>query len=61
VTFEAWKSWKFGQVRDAILLGVGVSGIVWSTLAEETDRPALLAVFVACVGLAPFLSLTRRD
>ena len=61
MTFDAWKSWRFAQVRDATLLILGVLGIVWSTLAEDTDRPALLAVFVACVGLAPFLSLARKD
>ena len=41
--------------RDLVLFIVGVVGIFWQTAFEEIDRPYLLAVFVACVGLPTYL------
>lgn len=46
--------------RDLVLFAVGVAGIVWSTVIEEVDRPYLLAIFAACVGLPTYLATARR-
>lgn len=46
--------------RDGILFVIGVVGILWETIGEESDRPYLLAVFAACCGLPVFLNLDER-
>lgn len=50
----------FHPTRDGILFTVGVLGIVWETLGEEIDRPYLLAVFSAMVGLPVFLHTDEK-
>ena len=42
--------------RDLILFLIGISGIIWQTVVDDVDRPYLLAVFVACVGLPTYLA-----
>lgn len=44
--------------RDLILFVGGFAGIVYETLVERADRPALLAVFAGMLGLPLYL---RRD
>lgn len=45
-------------VRDWIMFGVGILGVVYETVVAQVDRPALLALFAAMLGLPLFL---RRD
>ena len=47
--------------RDTILFLVGLAGICYETLAQGGDRPTLLILFGAMVGLPAFLSSDKRD
>lgn len=47
--------------RDGILFITGVLGIAWETLGEDIDRPYLLAVFCAMVGLPVFLHTDEKS
>lgn len=38
-------------VRNTVIFIVGVSGIVYEAVKEKADRPWLLAVFAAMIGL----------
>lgn len=44
--------------RDTVLFAFGLSGIAYETLAENAERPTLLVLFGAMVGLPAFL---RQD
>jgi len=46
---------KVQIIRDIIIFGVGIAGIVYETLVEKADRPSLLILFAAMVGLPTFL------
>lgn len=37
--------------RDGVIFVVGVLGILWETLAEDVDRPYLLLLYGAMIGL----------
>lgn len=41
--------------RDTILFTVGLMGIAYETVVEHADRPTLLLMFGAMVGLPSFL------
>lgn len=45
--------------RRDILFWAGLAGITYETVVEHADRPYLLAVFGAMVGLAPILDYTQ--
>jgi hypothetical protein len=45
----------FRLKRDTILFGVGILGIGYETLAHQAERPTLLLLFAARVGLPAFL------
>ena len=45
-------------IRDWIMFGTGILGVVYETVVAQVDRPALLALFAAMLGLPLFL---RRD
>lgn len=47
--------------RDTILFVVGLAGIGYETLAQGGDRPTLLILFGAMVGLPAFLSQDRKE
>ena len=51
----------FHLTRDLILFAVGVAGIVYETVYEHADRPYLLAVFAACVGLPTYLATVAHQ
>lgn len=44
--------------RDTVLFVGGLIGIIYETVFEQIDRPALLAVFAGMLGLPIYL---RRD
>jgi ABC-type xylose transport system permease subunit len=44
--------------RDMVLFVGGLLGILYETVVEQIDRPALLAVFAGMLGLPIYL---RRD
>lgn len=50
----------FAQVRAAVLLGGGLAGVAYVTLVDQTDRPTLLIMFGAMLGLPLFLRNDER-
>lgn len=46
--------------RDALTFSVGLAGIVWETIAEHTDRPLLLALFAAMIGVSAYGSTRAK-
>jgi len=46
--------------RDAVLFIAGIAGIAHETIAVKVERPALLILFGAMVGLPAFLRLDER-
>lgn len=48
------------QIRSGILFVVGLGGIGYETIVEHTERPTLLLLFAAMIGLPAFLRLDER-
>jgi hypothetical protein len=46
--------------RDGVLFIVGLGGIVYETLVTGGDRPTLLVLFAAMVGLPAFLRTDEK-
>lgn len=42
-------------IRDTVLFVFGLVGIAYETVVVSVDRPTLLVLFAACVGLPAFL------
>lgn len=49
------RRWKLKLTRDAVIFAVGVGGIIHETLFTQSDRPTLLILFAAMIGLPAFL------
>jgi hypothetical protein len=47
--------------RDVILFVCGLAGVAHETLVSNVDRPWLLAIFGAMMGLPAFLQLDKRS
>jgi uncharacterized membrane protein len=54
---------SFTAIRSGILFGVGIAGIVFETVVHQAERPTLLILFAAMIGLPAFLGLdeARRN
>lgn len=50
--------WTARWTRDRILFATGLVGVAYETLVAKVDRPALLVLFGAMLGLPAFL---KRD
>lgn len=50
-----------GTIRDWLLFLGGMSGTGYETIAEHIDRPWLLGVFVAMMGLPHAFRVGRDD
>lgn len=46
--------------RNTVLFVVGLLGVAHETLVNESDRPTLLLLFAAMIGLPAFLSADER-
>lgn len=46
---------KWHLTRDLVLFVAGLAGIAYETVVENADRPYLLVLFAAMVGLPAFL------
>lgn len=46
--------------RDSALFAGGLVGVGWQTFMESADRPTLLLLFGAMMGLPAFLRLDER-
>ena len=55
---ERWRVPKLRVTRDTVLFLSGLGGIVHETFFTKLDRPDLLVLFMAMVGLPAFL---RQD
>jgi hypothetical protein len=54
------KRWRVKLTRDFTIFLVGLGGIVHETFFEEQDRPTLLILFAAMIGLPAFLRLDEK-
>jgi hypothetical protein len=52
---------KWPKIRDLILFTAGLAGVAYETLAVNVDRPSLLLVFAAMMGLPVFLGRGKDD
>lgn len=52
---ETFRRISWDQIRDVILFFAGLAGIAYETIVEHVDRPQLLLLFAAMVGLPAFL------
>jgi hypothetical protein len=50
----------FVQIRAAALFAGGMAGATYVTLADQTDRPTLLILFGAMMGLPLFLQVDDK-
>jgi hypothetical protein len=48
---------SFARLRSAALFFGGLAGIAYETLAQNGERPTLLILFAAMVGLPAFLRI----
>lgn len=46
--------------RNTLLLVVGLLGVAHETLVNNTDRPTLLLLFAAMIGLPSFLNQDEK-
>ena len=47
--------------RDAVMFMVGLLGTVHETVLRQADRPFLLALFAAMMGLPAYMDFVRRN
>ena len=47
-------------IRSTVLFVLGIAGIAYETLVDKTERPTLLILFAAMIGLPAFLNLDER-
>jgi len=50
----------FVQIRTTVLFCGGLAGATYFTLVDQTDRPTLLVLFAAMMGLPLFLRNDER-
>ena len=50
----------FNQIRRGVLFLGGLVGVAYVTLIDTTDRPTLLILFAAMMGLPLFLETDER-
>lgn len=49
------KGWSFPLIRDIILFVAGLAGLAYETIFTTIDRPTLLLLYAAMLGLPAFL------
>lgn len=47
--------------RNTVLLVVGLLGVAHETLVNNTDRPTLLLLFAAMIGLPAFINKDEKN
>ena len=52
------RKWKLAITRDLVLFTSGLAGVAYETLVTGGQRPSLLVIFAAMMGLPLYL---RRD
>lgn len=56
---KAWLTPR--NVRDGLIFTVGIGGIIYETVGSQVDRPTLLLLFAAMIGLPAFLRADDRE
>ena len=51
---------SFRVTRNTVLFVVGLLGVAHETLLNEADRPTLLLLFAAMIGLPAFISQDEK-
>lgn len=59
-TTEEIYTLRFKLTRDLLLFFVGLAGVAHETLLTTTERPALLILFSAMMGLPAFLRADEK-
>jgi hypothetical protein len=52
--------WHLRLSRDVVIFGTGIVGIVHEIFFSTSDRPTLLILFAAMIGLPAFLRIDER-
>lgn len=52
---------RWPLVRDITLFVFGLAGVTYETVVSRVDRPTLLLLFAACMGLPAFLRTDERE
>lgn len=55
------KAPTFNIARDTVLFVVGLLGVAHETLVNDADRPTLLLLFAAMIGLPAFINKDAKD
>lgn len=50
-----WRRLSGRGLRDAVLFSAGLAGVAYETIFVQADRPTLLLLFAAMMGLPAFL------
>lgn len=51
----------FVEIRTGVLFGAGLAGVVYETVVTQADRPTLLVLFAAMMGLPLFLKADEKS
>jgi hypothetical protein len=54
------KRWHLKLSRDVVIFGIGIIGIVHEIFWSSSDRPTILILFAAMIGLPAFLRIDER-
>jgi len=52
---KRYKAWSFPLIRDIVLFIAGLAGLAYETIFTTIDRPTLLLLYAAMLGLPAFL------
>jgi hypothetical protein len=52
---------RWPLIRDILLFFGGLAGVAYETLGSQADRPTLLLLFAAMMGLPAFLRADEKD
>lgn len=55
------KKLTLNAARDTVLFVVGLLGVAHETLIGKADRPTLLLLFAAMIGLPAFISKDKKE
>jgi hypothetical protein len=54
------RKWRRKLTRDGVVFAIGVVGIIHEIFFSTTDRPTLIILFAAMIGLPAFLHIDER-
>jgi hypothetical protein len=54
------KAWTFPFIRDVVLFVAGLAGLAYETVFTSSDRPTLLLLYAAMLGLPAFLQANNE-